>query len=188
MDSNTLIFLYLIPIVGKFTGNKRSAFPFSLASQTGQKIFSTDCVPENFVLSDPDHLTGFQISNLYHHWLKRQKKKLAPFIVLNASPNHIVVAKKSEKAKGKQKMDYVPVDSDTVEENEDESKQLEDGDASEDGFIPVGSKFGPPISSKKIVPSTTQQDELPSQVAGPSKLGSGKLSVTKKDPKVGTVT
>lgn len=106
---------------GKFTGSKRSAFPFTLASQAGQIIYSVDSVPQNFTLSDPDHLNAFQIDSLYHHWLKRQKKKLAPFIVLNPSPNHTAVSKKSEKAKGKEKKEYVDVST------EDEGGLDEDG-------------------------------------------------------------
>jgi hypothetical protein len=181
---------YLIQIPGQFTGNKRSAFPFTLASQTGQTIFSIDSVPENFILSDPDHLNIFQINALYGHWHTRQNKKLQPFIVLNASPNHVVAAKTSEKAKGKQKMPYVDVsDSD----GEMEVNGMAGGDEGEDAVVdddfqdmPLGSKIGPPIGSWKVTPPSTHRDKHPALVAGPSKLGSGKQSLIKKDAKAGT--
>ena len=59
-----------------------------MASKDDQIIYSPDCVPEGFKLSDPDHLNGFKIGALYMHWLQRQKKGLSPFIVLKGHPHH----------------------------------------------------------------------------------------------------
>ena len=116
----TLFFL-LIETTGEFTGNARTAFPYLLASKPDQTIFLPECVPDGFTLSDPDHLPASKIETLYLHWIGRQHKGQPPFIVLNASPNHVVLARKglkSAKAKGKQKIDYVDVNSDD-EDNED---------------------------------------------------------------------
>ena len=63
---------FLIQMTGEFTGNSRAAFPYSLASKEDQTIFSPECVPEGFTLSDPDHLSGVKIVALYSHWWRRQ--------------------------------------------------------------------------------------------------------------------
>jgi hypothetical protein len=108
-----------------------------LASKEDQTIFSPDCVPDGFVLSDPDHLKGSQVRALYLHWLKRQQQKLPAFIILNCSPLHQISERKSAKAKGKRKMEYVAVNSDDeevesgpedelLEEEEEESKEEEE--------------------------------------------------------------
>src|ERR1700679_174722 len=133
--------LLLIQITGEFTKNKHAAFPYSLASKEDQTIFSQDSVPAGFTLSDPDHLPSFKIESLYIHLLARQKKKLSPFVILNASPQHQASILKSAKSKGKRKMDYVEVhsDDDSVrseggeEEGEEEEEEDEGGDADEDG-------------------------------------------------------
>ena len=107
-------------MTGDFTGNTMSLFPYILAAKDDQMIYSPDCVPEGFTLSDPDHLTVSNIIALYRHWLERQNRRLSPFIVLNAHPNHVVILKnsqKSQKDKGKQKMKYVD---DTEEDKEEE--------------------------------------------------------------------
>jgi hypothetical protein len=81
-----------------------------------QTIFSTDCIPEEFTLSDPDYLTGSKITALYSHWWKQQKKRLAPFIVLNASLNHGISRKKTAgNLKGKWKIEYVGIDTKSLE-------------------------------------------------------------------------
>src|ERR1700678_4262244 len=101
-------------MTGEFTGNSRALFPYSLAAKEDQTIFSPDCVPEGFTLSNPDHLSGVKIVALYSHWLMRQMEGLSASIVLNASRNHGVSSskKKSEDRKGKRKMEYVDVNTD----------------------------------------------------------------------------
>ena len=154
---------------GKFTGNKRAAFPYLLASKEGQEVYLPDCVPVGFQLGDPDHLTSFKISNLYHHWIRRQKKKLPPFIVLHPGPLHKIVKKKSAKAWGKEKV-YDPVD--TSEDNdgvgggsaENENEREGDVDKDEDSALPPP-KFGPP--RRKQPPSSRTEESPP--VAGSSK-------------------
>ena len=109
-----------------------SLFPYILAAKDDQTIYSPDCVPEGFTLSDPDHLTGSNIIALYRHWLERQNRWLSPFIVLNAHPNHVVILKnsqKSQKDKGKQKMKYVD---DTEEDKEAEEEEEGEEDEKEE--------------------------------------------------------
>ena len=129
----------LIKRTGAFTSNSHAAFPYALASKADQTIFSEDSVPENFILSDPDHLNGFQINDLYSHWLKRQQKKLSPFVILNASPQHKTSIRKSSKAMGKRKMEYVEVDSndEDVLSDEGEKHKEEEEEQSETGDVPV---------------------------------------------------
>ena len=124
---------FLIKLTGDFTGYSRSAFPYLLAAKPDQNIFSTDSVPEGFTLSDPDHLNTFKIEALYLNWLRRQKKGLPPFVIINASPQHGVTRKKSQKsakAKGKEKMEYVEVCSqdESVKENGGEDGEERDDD------------------------------------------------------------
>lgn len=166
---------------GEFTGNKRAVFPYLLASKEGQEVYLPDCVPVGFQLGDPDHLTGFKISNLYHHWIGRQKKKLPPFVVLHPGPLHKIVEKKSAKARGKEKV-YDPVDTSEDDdgvgggsaenENEREGDVDEDGDAGENGDVDkdedsalLPPKFGPP--RRKQPPSSRPEESPP--VAGSSK-------------------
>jgi hypothetical protein len=112
-----------------------------------QKIFDPDCVPEGFVLSDPDHLTAAEISSLYNHWLSRQHRNLPPFVVLNPGPHHPSPHPQSEKVKGKRKMPYVDVDS-----TDDEPGKLVGGDEESEEAEGFGDeedlsrrvKFGPP--------------------------------------------
>jgi hypothetical protein len=132
-------------MTGEFTGNKIAAFPYILASKEDQIIYSAECVPGGFSLSDPDHLPAFKIETLYTHWLTRQSKKLPPFIVLNPGPLHIS-AKKSEKVKGKKKMEYEEVSTD---DDEEEVQDSPDGDGGEIGF-PLAAKYGPPVGRPKI--------------------------------------
>ena len=116
-----------------------------MASKEDQNIYSDDCVPTGFILGDPDHLNSFQVNSLYTHWQSRQKKGLAPFIIINPGPLHLHVQKKSQKsakAKGKEKKVYLPVDTTDdeeeeeefgkVEEDEDEDKVDDDRDEEED--------------------------------------------------------
>lgn len=171
---------FLIQVIGDFTSSSRSSFPYSLAAKDKQTIFSPDCVPEGFTLSDPDHLTGFKITALYNHWLGRQAKRLQPFIVLNASPNHWVsTTKTSEDRKGKGKMKYVEIDDDADEEGPGES----DGDKE----LPPAVKIGPPKhKGKKIPTSTHNSGQVPEDsmlfapIPGPSTLTRSKQSPKKK--------
>lgn len=194
-----MCFSLLIKWIGEFTNSKIASFPYGLAAKVDQSIYSTDSVPEGFILSDPDHLTGFQIQALYGHWLKRQQKKLSPFVILNSSPQHHIsygksskAKEKSSKAKGKRKIDYMEVDSndeevktDGGEEEEDdvEVKEDDDGmpDEDDEEMSPVV-KYGPPITKSKKNQLLTQIDEHANAIAGPSKLRSGKQPL-KKNPK-----
>jgi len=126
-------FIFLIIRTGEFTDNQNAAFPYILASKEDQTIFSPECVPEGFVLSDPDHLQAFHVRALYLHWLQRQRQKLPAFIILNCSPQHQKSEKKSAKAKGKRKMEYVEVNSDDEEvESEQEDERLEEEEEEEE--------------------------------------------------------
>ena len=125
-------------------------------------------------MSDPDHLNGSKITNLYLHWSARQKGGLSPFIVLNANPQHGEGRKRSQKGdkgdkKGKKKMEWVDIDDETdwdqMQVDEEESIPLSNDDDDEE--MPLGLKFGPPMAKKKIIPPSTQD---PSQVTGPSTL------------------
>ena len=90
-----------------------------------QKIYSPDCVPEGFSLSDPEHLTGFKISNLYHHWLYVKKENAALLLLWTQDLIHQIFVRKSEKLKGKKKK-YEPASS--FDEHEDEgSSNIGDG-------------------------------------------------------------
>ena len=75
-------------------------------AEEGQTIYSTNSVPEGFVLSDPDHLKSKSINALYSHLLQRQNEGLAPFIVLNPGLHHERAVKKLDKGKGKARMEY----------------------------------------------------------------------------------
>ena len=84
-------------------------------------------------MSDLDHLSVVKTNLLYSHWQQRQDKGLIPFIILNSSPVHGTLGKKSKKLKGKAKMEYVDVDSDDEhvqmqEEEKDNTEGEEDGD------------------------------------------------------------
>jgi hypothetical protein len=130
-----------------------------------QTIFSTDCVPEGFTLSDPDHLTGSKIIALYSHWWERQRKGLAPFIVLNASPNHGISRKKTAgNSKGKQKIEYVEVDDDDTKVGNKEEEEEKENVSDHDKEMPPAVKIRPPKGRKRI-PSHTENSV---QVAGPS--------------------
>lgn len=175
-------FFFLIWSIGDFTGYDKAAFPYLLAGEEGQKLFSPDCVPDGFILIDPDHLKAFEIDALYSHWLRRQSKGLSPFIILQSSPQHGVLRKKSEKAKGKNKIDYVEVDMDDEEVKTSEDEEV-DKNANEmeelDEEIPAVVRFGPPGGNRK----KTKTIENPSQAAGPSKLSPVKKSSEPKTKK-----
>jgi len=181
-------------MTGDFTGSSTSAFPYSLSAKSDQTIFSPECVPEGFRLSDPDHLTTAQIHVLYSHWLERQEDGLAPLIILNASPLHGAFMRKSEKRKGKAKMEYFDVGDDDEEDEEKDATMKEPGDdndddddddddddgdegkqdAEMDGGIKEGEeeenpvmKYGPPLGKQKANPSSAQ-NTTHAGVAGPS--------------------
>jgi len=139
-----------------------------LAAKEDQTIFSPDCIPEDFTLSDPDHLPAFKINRLCNHWWGRQRKGLAPFIVLNASPNHGVRSskKKSEDRKGKGKLKYVGIDDDADEEGPTEE-------------MPPAVKIGPPKRKGKKMPLRTE-DSL--QVTGPSMVPEDSLLLRPPTP------
>lgn len=121
---------FLTISIGDFTENSRSAFPFGLASKNDQVIYSLDSAPKGFCLSDPDHYSAFKIDSLYTHWLGRQNNGLQPFVIVNSSPQHEKLLKKSKsrKGKGKAKVDYVDVNDDDEEEEEnDEEREVEGG-------------------------------------------------------------
>ena len=131
MSMNSFHLLFFLTVgTGEFTGNRRAAFPYILASKDDQTIFSPDCVPKDFQLSDPDHLTTSKIDALYIHLAQRQRKGLSPFIVLNASPLHRTAVKKSSKAKGKEKVKYVDVH--TEDEDVKSERGGEEGDETGD--------------------------------------------------------
>ena len=117
--------------LGIFTGRKTASFPFGLASEQDQTIYSPDCAPVGFRLIDPDHLNLVQVNALLNHWLDRQRKKLQPFIVLTASPLHQQATKMSEKAKGKRKIPYEPVSDDDDDINPDGGGSAGEGDGDE---------------------------------------------------------
>ena len=116
-------------------------------------------------MSDPDHLTGLEITNLYSHWLGHQKKKLQPFIISNAGPLHRMFVEKSEKATWKKKMEYVDVSSKDGSEEEDgeassdevghlQGNQREDESDTSNHIEaePLTLNFGPPIGKRKKNP------------------------------------
>jgi hypothetical protein len=154
---------------GEFTGYKRAGFPYLTAAKDGQDIYSPDCVPEGFSLIDPDHLTGFKITNLYNHWLLRQKKKMEPFIILKPGPLHQGMVKKSEKSKGKQKeYDHVSTDDEDGGEGKKEGgEQSDEEDDQEDEEVSLP-KIGPPRGKKAAFASSSRLDDCPSQAAGSS--------------------
>lgn len=165
-------------MTGEFTSNKKAAFPYILAANDDQEIFSQDSVPDGFILSDPDHLTGFDIDSLYRHWLRRQQKKLSPFVILKASPQHQMSVPKSAKAKGKRKMDYEEVDSNdgevmsenAEERKEEELEQSEEGDNLGDGEEEEDEEEEDDISPVEIYLQSIRLDDYTNPVAGPSKL------------------
>jgi hypothetical protein len=158
----------LTSAAGEFTGNQRAAFPFILAAKEDQTIYSSDCVPDGFSLSDPDHLQASNVIALYNHWLGRQKKGLTPFIVLNSSPLHGPILKKSEKAKGKKKAEYVDVSDDpevsSADKEEDDDEDEDDAGVEEEDEAPA-LKFGPPTRRNNEV---APPKKAPIQIAGPS--------------------
>jgi hypothetical protein len=172
-ESISSSFFFLTPTAGNFTGNSRAAFPFTLAAREDQTIFSLDSVPENFSLSDPDHLTAAQINELCNHWLARQRRGLAPFVVTNASPLHAVPAKPMKNGKGKEKMKYVHVNTDdesVVEEEEDGNVRDEaEGE-------PQALKYGPPTGRGLKNPPSLRFAEKPIAEAGPSHRKAPKAS------------
>lgn len=170
-----IISSFLTSTTGEFTGNSIAAFPFLLAAKEDQTIFLPDCIPEGFTLIDPDHLKAQEINSLYHHWLARQKEGLRPLVILNASPNHAPAVGKSEKAKGKQKMKYVDVDSDdAAEEDDGDDEKCDHGKEGEDVVRGEGEedlpqiKRGPPKRKQTENPPATQTLEPSAQEAGPS--------------------
>lgn len=172
MCSQSIVFYFLIQMTGEYTGNSRATFPFALASKDDQNIYSTDCVPVGFKLSDPDHLNAADTTALYTHWIKRQRKGLPPFIVLNGSPNHEAMGKKKKSQKvnpgGKGKARYVEIDDETEsdKESDDNVESEEEEKGSDEEMLPP-MRFGPPNRKGKTFPLSTQD---PSQLTGPSKL------------------
>ena len=164
---------FLISRSGEFTDHSRASFPYILAAKDGQRIYSPDCVPEGFTLSDPDHLTGAQIFNLCLHWSARQQKGLAPFIILNPGPNHSVKRPKMKAAasKGKKK-EYVDVSDDEENDNEEDARGGSNG--GKDGEQEMPLKVGPPRKKRKVMFKSTGED--PSPVAGLSKLPARRTS------------
>ena len=149
-------FFFLTLRIGDFTEYRKAAFPYSIAAQETQNIFSWESVPEGFVLSDPDHLKASQIDALYNHWLKRQSKGLKPFVILNSIPQHAGLKKKmSKKAQGKRKMDYVEVDTEDGDVASEAGISGGEGKSSRGGGKFSGDdgktekstppKFGPPV-------------------------------------------
>jgi hypothetical protein len=106
-------------------------------------------VPEHFRLGDPDHLGSFQIDSLYSHFLKRQSKGLQPFIILNSSPNHGKATKMSEKARGKKKTEYVEVDTDDPEVEEEKTGDDLLGETSQEDTDGADEDDRPPERKKK---------------------------------------
>lgn len=147
-------------------------------------------------MGDPDHLPISKIFSLYSHLLGRQRRRLPPFVVLNAAPHHPVVdgkSQKSEKAKGKQKAKYVPVSDDEdgeggtdkgeggldedqgepeLEERKDETPEeeleqvVQELDVGEEEEEVVIPKVGPPKGKKRNV---SKKD------AGSSKVSPAKI-------------
>jgi len=172
---------------GEFTGYKRAGFPYLTAAKDGQDIYSPDCVPEGFSLIDPDHLTGFKITNLYNHWLQHQKKKMEPFIILKPGPLHQGMVKKSEKSKGKQK-EYVHVSTDDEDggdasdggEGKKNQSDMEGGEQSDEGDEEVSlPKIGPPRGKKAQVASSSKLQDGP-QAAGSSKKAISNIPAAKE--------
>lgn len=167
---------------GEFTGIKRAAFPFLLAAKEDQTIYSPDCVPEGFSLSDPDHLQACNVIALYRHWLERQRQGLTPFIVLNPSPLHGPIIKKSGKEKGKKAVRYLDVSDDPVDEDEED----EDGNGGNDD---VGDGDGDvekagELKALKIGPPTRKEKTNHAiQAAGPSSLSQSKPAAKGRKPK-----
>lgn len=146
-----VFYVFLILIIGDFTGYSKALFPYIIAAQEDQTIYSRECVPEGFVLSDPDHLKGFEIDDLYNHWLKRQSQGLVPLVILNSIPQHGVSKKKSEKARGKKKMDYVDVNTDDDEvrsEAENSGGEEEMSGVEEQTDRSPAFKIGPPSGKR----------------------------------------
>lgn len=129
-----------------------------MASKEDQTIYCEESVPKGFILSDPDHLQGIQIESLYSHWLGRQKKKLRPFIILNASPQHQFSVRKSAKAKGKKRqIDYVPVSTSGEEESSGDDESNLDEEDREEGQISPPIKVGPP--NRKSAKNISERNE-----------------------------
>ena len=159
--SKAILFFFLLFLnytIGDFTGNQNAAFPYALAFKENQNIYSEDSAPKDFRLSDPDHLTMDKIDSLYIHLLGRQRNGLEPFIIINSSPAHPPAVKKSVKALGKRKADYVDVGTD--DDDGDEEVGTDDGGADEEiRSSPL--KTGPPKKKTRISssagPSTLQE-------------------------------
>jgi hypothetical protein len=166
------LFIFLTQGTGEFTGSPSAAFPYILAAQDSQKIFSKDSVPKDFQLSDPDHLPAPKIQSLYFHLLARQKKGLQPFIILNPGPNHgRAVEKKSPKGKGKEKIPYMDVSSD--DDDADANDEERDGEEDREVAGPSGqqdreedededeeeSRHGHPVAKPKKKTRFTRDDE-----------------------------
>jgi len=180
---------------GEFTGYKRAGFPYLNAANEDQNIYSPDCVPEGFSLIDPDHITGFNITKLYNHWLLRQKNKLEPFIILNPGPLHQAAAKKSKQVKGKAKA-YVPVstdDEDGADSSDDggeggKKKSTGGAQSDEEEEEAVRPKIGPPrgkkppiaSSSRLPIASSSRLEDGPSQAAGSSTQAINYIPLVKK--------
>lgn len=153
-EIRSFFFFSLIRWTGRFTGSKIAAFPYSLASKDQQTIYDQECVPQGFILSDPDHLNGFKIELLYNHWLERQRQKLSPFVVLNPGPHHQAAEAKSEKAKGKRKMPYEEISSDDgdVGSKEEDDRSQDETEEVIPPLLKVGQPTGMIAGSSKLPP------------------------------------
>jgi hypothetical protein len=165
-----VIFL-LTDSAGQFTDQKSAAFPFILAAKDDQEIYDPVCVPDDFVLSDPDHLTVNQISSLYRHWEARQDRNLPPFVVLKPGPNHQAAPRKSRKGKGKERqIDYEHVSTDdenakSLREGERQWREEQDDEEDISRRVkfpgPKGRTDGRNVAGPSKHPSTTQTSAQP---------------------------
>jgi hypothetical protein len=146
-----------------------------LASKEDQTIFYPDCVPDGFVLSDPDHLKAVQIEAIIQTLAPTSTEETPSLHCPQRWPSTPGIGSKSAKAKGKRKMDYQELSSDDEgvelegEDSQSEQKEelWEEGGQAEENWEEEGSeagdhvldreendgrkllKFGPPISKSK---------------------------------------
>ena len=153
-------------MIGDFTGSKKAQFPYSLASVDNQEIYDPECVPDGFVLSDPEHIRTLGINLLYSHFIQRQNQGLRPFVILKCSPLHTKAEKILKKGKGKAKATWEDVSTDD-EKDEIDVPDKENGDGSE---LEEEVKKSP---AKKVGRQKQKVQQPPndnSPVAGPSTL------------------
>jgi hypothetical protein len=128
---------------------------------------------------------------LYRHWLGRQRRGLAPFIVLNPSPLHGPIVKKSDKGKGKKPQRYEdvsddPVDDDGEEEDGEDGNDddVEDDDGDDDDGVGHVEKADE-LNAPKIGPPTRKEKTKHAiqAAAGPSSLSQPKPAPKGRKPK-----